>query len=108
MSQDRKEAIRAYKETVHPMGVYRVRNTVTGRSLLGSSTNLPAILNRHRAQLRLHAHPDKALQHDWNTLGPDTFEFEILDTLTPPEQPDYDPKDDLQVLEQLWRDKLPQ
>jgi hypothetical protein len=46
------------------------------------------------------------LQKDWNELGADAFVFEVLDTLTPPERPDYDPSDDLRALEQLWLDKL--
>jgi len=37
---DRKALTRAYKETPRPMGVYWIRNTVTGRSLVASSVNL--------------------------------------------------------------------
>ncbi len=88
------------------MGVYRVLNTVTGKSLVASSTNLPAIFNRHRAQLRLGLHPDRGLQKDWNELGSEAFEFEVLDTLAPPDEPGYDPSGDLSVLEQLWIAKL--
>ncbi len=103
---DRRKAIREYKETRRPMGVYRVRNARTGRMLLGSSVDLPSILNRHRATLRLGAHVDRELQRDWNDLGPDAFEFEVLDTLPPPDEPAYDARADLEVLEQLWREKL--
>src|SRR5437868_9380950 len=103
---DRKAAIREYKASRRPMGVYRVRNRVTGRAVVGSSTDLPAILNRHRAQLRLGAHPNPTLQQDWKDLGPETFEFDVLDTLQVPDRPDYDPTEDLRVLEALWREKL--
>ncbi|MCX5759448.1 MAG: GIY-YIG nuclease family protein [Candidatus Hydrogenedentes bacterium] len=103
---DRKAAIRAYKEGWRPMGVYRVRNIVTGKSLVAASTDLPAIFNRHRAQLRIGSHPDRGLQKDWNELGQEAFEFEVLDTLTPPDEPGYDPSGDLRVLEQLWIAKL--
>src|SRR5215467_14280564 len=99
---DRKALIREYKESRRPMGVYRVRNTVNGRSLVGASADLPAMLNRHRAQLRLGVHFNRALQKDWNEFGPEAFEFEVLDTLTAPDRPDYDPSDDLRVLEELW------
>jgi hypothetical protein len=34
---NRKELIRQYKETPRPMGVYRVRNAQSGRSLVGAS-----------------------------------------------------------------------
>lgn len=103
---DRKALIREYKETQRPMGVYLVRNTVNKKSLVGVSINLPAILNRHRTQLRLGGHPNRALQKDWNEFGPEAFEFQILDTLQIPDQSDYDPSDDLRVLEELWLEKL--
>jgi len=104
---DRKSLIRAYKETPRPMGVYRIHNTRDDRSLVGRSVDLPAILNRERVALRFGNHPNAALQRDWATLGPDAFAFEVLDTLKAPEgQPDYDPTDDLRVLEEMWVDRL--
>ncbi|HEX4966238.1 MAG TPA: GIY-YIG nuclease family protein [Thermoanaerobaculia bacterium] len=103
---DKKALTREYKESWRPMGVYQVRNTVNGKLLVGASVDLPAILNRHRAELRMGGHRNRELQKDWAELGPEAFEFEILDTLTPPERPDYDPKEDLRVLESLWLDKL--
>jgi hypothetical protein len=104
---DRKALIRRYKETVRPAGVFRVRNTTNGKSLVGSSTDVASMLNRQRAQLGFGGHPNRALQSDWNALGAHVFEFEILDTLTPPEnQPDWDPSDDLAELEKLWLEKL--
>jgi hypothetical protein len=86
--------------------VFRVRNTVNGKSFIGVSTDLPSMLNRQRAQLGMGLHSNRALQEDWNTLGPDKFEFEVLDTLKPPEHGDWDPSADLQVLEKLWLEKL--
>lgn len=63
---DRKGRIREYKQTRLPAGVYVVRNMRTGRSLVGSSPNLPGMLNRQRFQLEMGGHPDKELQADWN------------------------------------------
>ncbi|MGE0825403.1 MAG: methyltransferase domain-containing protein [Candidatus Binatia bacterium] len=105
-AMDRKALIREYKERLHPMGVYLVRNTVKGKSLVGVSVDLPAMLNRHRAQLRFGTHVNRALQHDWNEFGPEAFEFHILDTLKASDRPDYDPSDDLRILEDLWLEKL--
>src|SRR5262249_47240530 len=99
---DRKALIRDYKESRRPVGVFRVLNKVTGKALVGTSKDLPAMLNRQRAQLEMGGHPNRELQKDWNELGPDAFVFEVLDTLSVPEQPDYDPSDDLRALEQLW------
>ncbi|MDH3404448.1 MAG: GIY-YIG nuclease family protein [Acidobacteriota bacterium] len=102
----RKELIRQYKESPRPMGVYRVRNTLDERSLVGSSLDVQAMLNRHRAQLRMSSHRNARLQGDWDARGAEAFVFEVLDLLPPREEPDYDPADDLAVLEQLWLERL--
>lgn len=102
----RKELIRAYKQRRPPMGVYRVQNTTTGHALVAASTDLPSILNRHRAQLRMGGHSSRELQSDWREHGPESFVFEVLDTLTPSAKPDYDPIEDLTALEDLWLEKL--
>lgn len=103
---DRKALIREYKENRRPIGVFWVRNTVNGKSLVGVSSDLPGMLNRQRFQLDAGLHPNRELQKDWNELGPDAFAFEVLDTLPAPERPDYDSSDDLRALEALWLDKL--
>lgn len=103
---DKKALIREYKETTRPMGVYCVRNTINGKLLVGISRDLPAILNRQRAELRMGTHRNRALQKDLDEYGADNFEVEILDTLDSPERADYDPSADLRILEQMWLDKL--
>jgi hypothetical protein len=105
---DRKSQIRKYKETPRPKGIFQIQNTANGRAFIGSSKDLPAIINRHRFQLKLGGHPNLEMQRDWNSHGPDAFTFSVLDTLAPSEQPDYDPTDDLAALEQLWLAKLTQ
>ena len=107
MSQiDRKARIREYKSTPRSAGVFRVRNTATGRSLIGTTTDLPGMLNRQRFQLVGGSHPDKELQRDWSELGPDVFAFEILDQLEPNDEPAYDPTEDLAVLKKMWLEEL--
>lgn len=103
---DRKALIREYKETARPMGVFRVLNTTNGKALIGASLDLPAALNRQRAQLRLGAHPDRQMQSDWKQAGDAAFSFEVLDTLPPKDEPGWDPVPDLEALEALWREKL--
>jgi len=107
MGIDRKALIREYKDTPRPMGIFRVHNKVDDRSLVGASKDVPAMLNRQRAQLKFGAHKNRALQSDWNRLGADAFEFEVLDTLAPADPPAArDPADELAVLEQLWLERL--
>jgi len=81
---DRKELIRAYKETTKPMGVVRIRNMVNGKSLVEATRNIHALLNRHRATLKFGVHTNKELAADWKTHGEQAFSFEVLDTLEPP------------------------
>jgi hypothetical protein len=103
---NRRALLRKYKETPTPAGVYRIRNTVNGRSLVGSSFSLPGILNRHRFQLEHGSHPERDLQRDWTELGPDAFQFEVLDQLEARNDPAVDPADDLRILLDLWLAKL--
>lgn len=106
MTTDRKARIREYKETARTMGVGAVRNVVNGKLLVFAGVDLPALLNRQRAQLRLGGHRNHALQEDWNALGADAFAFEVVDTLTPKDTPDSDPSADLEALLVLWMEKL--
>lgn len=108
MSQlDRKALIRGYKDTPLPAGIFAVRNRATGRSLIGSTPNLPGMLNRQRFQLESGGHPSAELQADWNELGPEAFEFEVLDRLEPPsDEPGYNPAEDLGTLKSLWLEKI--
>jgi hypothetical protein len=103
---DRKEIARQYRETPRPAGVYRVVHRPTGRTLLGASVDAPAMLNRIRAQLGMQRHPNRQLQSDWDADGEAGFEFEVLDRLTPPGDPSHDMSDDLEILHDLWREKL--
>lgn len=78
---DRKAKVRLYKESHKRAGVFAVRNLRDGRVLLGSALNLHGPLNRHRAQLDFGSHPCRALQKDWDALGPEAFAFEVLETV---------------------------
>ena len=103
---DRKDLIRKYKDTPLPAGVFRLRNHIRKKSLVGSTTNLTGAINRHRFQLEHGSHPNRELQADWKELGPDAFAFETLDRLEPSGDVDADPSEELKVLLQMWREKL--
>ena len=103
---DRKARIREYKETPRPAGVFRVVNTASGRALVGSTVDLPGMLNRQRFQLECGSHADSDLQRDWDDLGPDAFTFEVLDELDLGDEPAQDVADELAVLKQMWIERL--
>ena len=102
----RKELKKEYLQTPKKMGVYRIRNIQNDRSYVAASKDIKARFNRHRMSLKTGNDSNKALQADWQQYGEDAFTFEVLDVLKPLDIAGYDPTDDLNVLEQLWREKL--
>lgn len=102
----RKEIHREYKERVKPSGVFQVKNMANGKILLGSSLNLEGPLNKHRFMLKIGSHPNKELQKDWNASGQDQFTFEILETIPVKDDPNFNRKDELTLLEEIWLEKL--
>ena len=106
-AKSRKEINREYKERIKPAGVYQVKNMANGKVLLGSSLNLEGPLNRHRFMLKIGSHTNKALQKDWDELGPDQFTFDILEEVKQrPDDPSFNLKDELSLLEMIWLEKL--
>lgn len=102
----RKELKKEYLRTPKEMGVYRIRNVQNDRSFVAASKDIKARFNRHRMSLKTNNDSNKALQADWLEYGEDAFEFEVLDVLKPLDVLDYDPTDDLIVLEALWLEKV--
>ena len=103
---NKKELKREYKQNLRPMGIFQIRNLIKEKVFIGSTLNLPGIFNRHEFQLKMGGHPNKILQADWNEFGAENFEFEILEEVFPRENPDYNYAADLEVLEDLWLEKL--
>lgn len=104
--KSRKEINQEYQERAKPAGVFQVKNTANGKVLLGSSLNLDGPLNSHRFMLKIGAHKNKALQQDWDEFGPDQFVFEILEEVQVKDDPNFNLKDELTLLEQIWLEKL--
>jgi len=104
--KSRKDINREYLERVKPAGVFQVKNTANGKVLLGSSLNLEGPLNRHKFMLKIGSHTNKALQKDWDELGPDKFIFEILEEVKVKDDPNFNLKDELTLLELIWLEKL--
>lgn len=102
----KRELKREYLETSIPAGVFQIRNTANGKVFVAAGVNLNGKMNSHRAQLEFGSHRNTALQDDWNTFGPDSFEFAILDFMEPDNDPARNIADDVAVLEAMWLDKI--
>lgn len=105
--QKQKALTREYRRQPKTLGAYCIRNTISGKCFVGVSRDVTARLNRHRFALKSNTElVIQELQKDWNALGAEAFEFTVLDTIEPRDEPDFDPSEDLEVLEQLWLDQL--
>jgi len=102
----KKDIKREYKERKKPSGVFQVRNTVNSKVLIGSSLNLEGLLNSQKFKLSIGGHPNKELQKEWNEYGSDKFVFEILEVVQDNDDPHFNLKDELTLLEQIWFEKL--
>jgi hypothetical protein len=95
---ERDEMKRMYKEAAREMGVYQIRNTVSGKVLVAASANLNGPKNSHFFSLKMGSHVNKELQRDYGEFGPDAFVYEVLDTVKE--------REDLPALEEMWLEKL--
>ncbi|WP_437517908.1 metalloregulator ArsR/SmtB family transcription factor [Sorangium sp. So ce1099] len=104
--ETRKELKRQYLETPKQAGIFQVKNTVNGKVLLGSSTNLHGPLNKHRFMLSIGGHSNQELQKDWKQHGAEAFTFEVLEVVRQKDEPGFSLADELTLLEQIWLEKL--
>jgi group I intron endonuclease len=102
----RQDIKREYKERKKQAGVFQVKNTANGKVFLGSSLNLEGPLNSHRFTLSNGSNRNEALQKDWNEFGKENFVFEILETVKPSDDPNFNLEDELTLLEMIWLEKL--
>ena len=103
----RKELTQAYKLALPPMGVFAIRNRVTGKMLIDQSTNLAGAINRHRTELTLGTHRNKALMDDWRAQGDAGFAFEVLTQLEERSEPDFDYRAEMARRLAEWRARVP-
>jgi hypothetical protein len=103
---DKKELKQQYKQTIQPMGIYKIMNTLNGKQFIASSRNLQGQMNRDRFQLKTGLHINRELQKEFTESGEEKFVFEIVDYLEPKIDTDYDYTKDLSVLLDLWIDKI--
>ena len=106
MTLDKKKAIRDYKLSHRPMGVFQIRNKTNDKVFIDSSLNVPGKVNRHKFALNAGLHAATGLQKDWSEFGEDSFEIELLEDVLPRTEPNYDYAADLTTLEDLWLEKL--
>ena len=78
---ERKAAVSAYKERKAVAGMYAIRCTVSDAQWVGSAPDLSTIWTRRAFALRQGIETNQALQSAWNTHGPESFTFKILEEI---------------------------
>ncbi|HEY6245765.1 MAG TPA: GIY-YIG nuclease family protein [Pyrinomonadaceae bacterium] len=106
MKNDNKRLKQEYKQARRSFGVFLIRNTTNDKVYVASGMDIQGIINRHKFALSMGGHQSKELQKDWNELGADKFEFEIVDQMDPGDEPGFDARRDLQFMEEMWLEKF--
>jgi hypothetical protein len=101
----RKELQQLAKEIKTEAGVYEIRNKRNGRVLVDSNRNLKS-LNRLEITMELGSHMNAQLQKEWNEMGKDAFEIQVLEILKVPETGYFDEKLELKRLKDKWLREL--
>lgn len=95
-----------YKSAMVPMGVFAIRNTINQKVYVGGSSNLEGAMNRHRFELSMKTHRNKAMLADWQMHGPQAFRFEVLDRIAQRSDPKFDYAAELAASLALWQEEL--
>ena len=59
-------------------GLYVIRNTITNSIYIGSSSNIPSRIRRHRFDLNHKKHCSRYLQRSWDKYGGKSFIFNTI------------------------------
>jgi group I intron endonuclease len=76
-------------------GIYKIQNTLDGRTYYGSSKDIAKRLKDHKRELVANRHHNLFLQRAWNKDGSDNFEFSFVEEVS---------RDNLLVVEQTYLD----
>ena len=91
MDKSQQSALKArYRQQPPPLGIVALRHLPSGRT--------PGVLNRHHFELSLGKHRNAALLADWRRDGATAFSCEIIDTVTPADDPAFDADAELAAL----------
>ena len=104
--KSKKELKNIYKEMKFKMGVFQIRNAVNGKIYVEGSTDLDAIWNRHKFQLKMDSHPNVELQEDWRDFGEENFSYEILSEIKQDDTKTIDYRREIMQLEKMFIEEL--
>ncbi|HCI03981.1 TPA: hypothetical protein DE059_03565 [Candidatus Peribacteria bacterium] len=80
------------------MGIYLLKNTLTGELFVGGAPSLTNCFKYHCDTLCSSVHKNKVLQSSWDTFGPTAIEFSIVEIVSK--------KEHLKERVEYWRKNL--
>jgi hypothetical protein len=102
-----KELTRQYKERKITGGIYLIKNSHGGKSVLGVTTDIQGSRNRFDFSKKTGMCADKRIENDWKRLGADAFFFDVLEVIAKDTaQTDREFERDLADYKKLWLEKL--
>ena len=104
--QNRRDAIRDYKERKVSQGIFAVRCPVSGEAWVGQSRNLEQQQNGIWFGLRQGGHPNPTLRAAWAKQGEAALVFEVLETIDGESLSAYGRDNLLKDRDAHWRAKL--
>jgi len=104
--KSQKELKNDYKSAKPRMGIFQIRNTVNGKVYIDSSTNLDAIWNRNKTELKFGGHRNEVLQKEWNEFGEAQFTFDIVAELKQKENEVVNYTAELKELKAMYLEEL--
>ncbi len=88
-------------------GIYKITNTVNGKTYVGQSSDLAYRNRKHFASLRGGYHGNSHLQRAWDKYGEEAFRFDVLEMVEIPVNLSIEERRCLLTpYEQSWMDKL--
>jgi hypothetical protein len=107
MDTARKELKQRYEQRKIVGGVYLIKNTRGGKTLLEAATDIRGSRNRFDFSQKTGSCTYMRLQEDWKRLGADSFVFEVLEEHEKGDSQTMEEfQSDISVLKDLWVEKL--
>jgi hypothetical protein len=102
--QKRKKLVEEFKQIKVYMGIYQIKNTVSGKIFIGTCSNLKNRWLTLRWQLEIGRFTNLELQKECKELGIDAFTYEVLEEKEVKE--DTDTNWELKQMEKVWLEEL--
>ncbi|MDF2539765.1 MAG: transcriptional regulator, ArsR family [Herbinix sp.] len=102
--KSRKELQAEYKQLKTYMGVIKITNRTNGKIYITAYPNLKNRWVTIQSQLDMGMHMNRQLQKDWNELGSEAFEYEVLEEIDTEDISDV--RWEAKQLEKKWLEQL--